>query len=106
MEQEVLPDDFAEVLIRHLMTGGKFEFPAIITTRDGPAKSLTVLEISGVNGIRTSKLNVLYVLVDDINNDKHLLKKQGDAEGRLLLTKRWCFTDTESKNANDCRGYC
>ena len=79
--------DFAEVLIRHLMTESKFDFPTIITTRDGPAKSLTVLEISGVNGIRTSKLNVLYVLVDDIHNDKPLFKKEGDAEGRLMLRK-------------------
>jgi hypothetical protein len=106
VEQEVMPDDFAEVLIRHLMAGGKFDLPNI-TARDGTAKSSAVLEISGVNGSRAALLNGSYVLVDDIHNGKPLFKKQ-TADVWLLFQKdkKWCFTDTESKNANDCAGYC
>ena len=106
VEQEVMPDDFAEVLIRHLMAGGKFDLPNI-TARDGTAKSSAVLEISGVNGSRAALLNGSYVLVDDIHNGKPLFKKEGNEVWLLFhKDKKWCFTDTESKNANDCAGYC
>jgi hypothetical protein len=117
VEQEVMPDDFAEVLIRHLMAGGKFDFPAVITARDGPAKSSAVLEILGVEDSRDcrdrAKVNGSYDLVDDIHNDKPLFKKQaragyGDADVWLLFQKdkKWCFTSTESKNAKNDFGYC
>ncbi len=78
--------------------GCKFEF-TVNGSLDGPARSWSLFKIAGTQGL----LNDVYVLTNDLYNDKPLFRKDGDTDTWFKFTKdkNWCFSNTKRKDTND-----